>query len=71
MATDQDALRGALKRLPSRDRIDDMHRIAMTIPDPIDAVIIDTMADLLMDIRHAVRGGRRDIRGSRHWDLGQ
>ena len=68
---DHDALRGTLNRLPSRERADDLHRMAMTVPDPVDAATLHDVADLLLDLRQAHRGGRRDVRGSRHWDLGQ
>lgn len=68
---DDGALRGVLNRLWSRDRLDDLHRVALTVPDPDDAALVAAAADMLLDIRHAHRGGRRDIRGSRHWTTGQ
>jgi hypothetical protein len=32
-----------------------------------DAELLDGFADLLLDIRQAVWGGRKEVRGSRHW----
>ena len=69
MDHDHGVLRGHLKRLPGRDRLDDLHRVALTVPDPEDAAMVHAMAHLLQDLRQALRGGRRDPRGSRHWDV--
>ena len=32
-----------------------------------DADLLDFFADLLLDIRQAIHGGRKEVKGSRHW----
>lgn len=53
--------------VPSREKIEELRRIARYHPDEIDTTLLDQFADLLLDIRQAVRGGSKEIRGSRHW----
>jgi len=53
------------KRLPSRERIEDL-RACVILADDGDS-LMDIIENLL-DIRQAVHGGRREVRGSRHWD---
>ena len=65
---DDNELRRWLKLLPSRENIDDLHRIALTLEDPVDEARIHYIADLLQGLRQAVRGGRLNPRGSRHWN---
>jgi len=67
MDHDHGALRAHLKRLPGRDRLDDLHRVALTVPDPDDAAMVHAMADLLQGLRQATRGGRLDPNGGRRW----
>lgn len=55
------------KRIPSRERIDELHRIALVV-DAEDADILRQTADLLLDMRQAHRGGRKHIPGGRHWN---
>ena len=64
---DVDALRGHLNRLPSREKIDDLHRMALTLDDSTDTDTLIALADLLQAIRQAHRGGRLNPRGSRFW----
>ena len=54
------------KRALSRERCEDIRRIARTL-DGYDEALLDTVADYLLDIRQTLRGGRLDVYGSRHW----
>lgn len=58
--------------IPSRERIEELRRIARFVEtganlEQNDVDLLDGFADLLLDIRQAVRGGSKEIRGSRHW----
>lgn len=54
--------------VPSREAAEDVRRLSLTM-DGADAALLDRVAEFLLDARHALKGGRRDVRGSRHWDL--
>ena len=54
-------------RVPSREAAEDVRRLSLTL-DGTDAALLDSVADFLLDARQALRGGRRDVRGSRHWE---
>lgn len=61
-----DQLRGFVKkRIPSRDKIIDLQALALLHDDPF----LMKLADDLLDIRQAVHGGRRDVKGSRHFPV--
>lgn len=68
--TDQQwqALRGIKKRLISRENAEQLRRIAVFLgTDTEDGALVEQAADLLLDMRQALRGGRRNVRASRHW----
>ena len=61
---DSETVRFIAKRLPSRERIETLRAIIMLADDG------DSFMDIvenLLDIRQRVNGGRREVRGSRHW----
>lgn len=59
-------LRGFLaNRLPSLENIERVRAAGMVADDPF----VEGLAETLADIRVAVRGGRREPRGSRHWEV--
>ena len=66
--TTQQQLNRLRNTVPSRDAAEDVRRLSLTM-DGDDAALLDRVADFLLDARQALRGGRRDPRGSRHWDV--
>ena len=50
----------------SREDAEDVRRLALCM-DGDDAALLDRAADFLLDARQVLRGGRKDVRGSRHW----
>lgn len=68
--TDQQwqALRGIKKRMISRENAEELRRIAVYLgTDTDDGALVERAADLLLDMRQALNGGRRNVRSSRHW----
>lgn len=68
--TDQQwqALRGVKKRAMSRENAEELHRIAVFLgTDTEDGALVAQAAELILDVRQALRGGRRNVRSSRHW----
>ena len=63
------AMQRVKKRAFSRERCEELRAVGLVLdamgynPD-----ICEEAAELLLDLRQAVRGGRRTIRGSRHWE---
>ena len=55
------------KSLWSRERCEDLRGIGLMLPDA-EAEIVSAAADLLLLARQAHRGGRLEVRGSRHWE---
>ena len=56
--------------VPSRDAAEDVRRISLAL-DGDDAALLDRVAEFLLDARQVLRGGKRNVRGSRHWDVEQ
>lgn len=61
------------KRAFSREKCEELRAIGMSLdesdqPDEAAAALVEEAVELLLDVRQAVRGGRRNIRGSRHWE---
>lgn len=54
--------------VPSRNVAEDMRRLGLGSDNPADLVLADRVADFLLDARQVLKGGRRNVRGSRHWD---
>ena len=54
------------KRCPSRETIVEMQRIALSL-DGDDEVLAMDMADFLLEVRQALRGGRLNMSGGKHW----
>lgn len=52
------------KRLPSREVIEQLRSCTLLADD---GDKFESVIENLLDIRQAVKGGRRDVRGSRHW----
>ncbi len=58
------------KKAPSRDKAEAVHRIALFLEDDSDdQVLLMEVSEFLLDVRQALRGGRRRTKGSRHWDM--
>ena len=54
------------KNLWSRERCEDLRAIGLMLPDS-EAQVVSDAADLLLLARQAMRGGKLEVRGSRHW----
>ncbi len=58
------------KTAPSRDKAEAVHRIALFLEDDSDdQVLLMEVSEFLLDVRQALRGGRRRTKGSRLWDM--
>lgn len=73
MKVPDDQLRGFIgNRMPSRERIDDLNRLALFIEDEPeggeDAALLREFADLMLEIRQAVRGGKLYHPAGDRWD---
>ena len=66
---DPQVLNRLRKNAPSRDKIDQLRRVALSFDGTDDADLLNQFADFLDDARTALRGGRRDISGGRKWNL--
>lgn len=62
----EQALARLRKQLWSRERCEDLRAIGLMLPDA-EAEVVSEAADLLLLARQAHRGGRLEVRGSRHW----
>jgi len=61
-------LNRARKNTPSREKAEQVHRIALFLEDGSDdQMLLMEVSEFLLDVRQAFRGGRREIGGSRHW----
>lgn len=67
MAYDESELNRLRKACPSRERSEDVRRIGLSLDGP-DQELLVSVADSLLDVRHALRGGTRDVPGGRHWE---
>lgn len=69
MTTQQEQLINRIRKTaPSREAAEDVRRIALSLPDGSDdQALLLRVADFLLDARQALRGGRRDVAGGRHW----
>ena len=56
------------KRAFSREKCEELRAIGLMQDDEDDMLMVTEAAELLLDVRQAVRGGRRMVRGSRHWE---
>lgn len=71
---DQDqALARAKKNAFSREKCEELRAIGMSLtvddqPDEAAAALVEEAVELLLDVRQGFRGGRRNVRGSRHWE---
>lgn len=63
-----EALARLRKRLWSRERCEELRSVSLMLPDGDEARMVYEAADLLQLARQAVRGGRLEVRGSRHWE---
>jgi len=65
----EQAMARARKNAFSRERCEELRSVGLVLealgynPD-----IIEDATELLLDLRQGVRGGRRHVRGSRHWE---
>jgi len=64
----REAMAKVKKRAFSRERCEELRAVGMTLKDQADTDLVDDAVELLLDLRQAVRGGRRNVRGSRHWE---
>lgn len=61
------AMARAKKRAFSRERCEELRAIGLTLKDQADTDLVEEAVELLLDVRQGFRGGRRMVRGSRHW----
>ena len=67
---EKDRLRSVTKRLPNRDRIESIRSVAILMGeagDPEMGALLESVTEMLLDLRVAMRGGRRTPAASRHW----
>ena len=58
------------KTAPSRDKAESVNRIALFLEDGSDDQrLLMEVSEFLLDVRQALRGGRRRNPGSRHWNM--
>lgn len=62
-----DDLRRLTKTVPNRAFAEDIRRLALSMDDEYEAAALDRTADFLLDARQVLRGGRKNVRGSRHY----
>lgn len=62
----EQALARLRKGLWSRERCEDLRAIGLMLSDD-EAQVVSDAADLLLLARQAMRGGKLEVRGSRHW----
>lgn len=63
-------LNRARKTAPSRDKAEAVRRIALFLEDDSDDQrLLMEVSEFLLDVRQALRGGRRSVGGSRHWNM--
>ena len=66
----EDDIKRLRKTVPSREIAEDVRRIGLSLPDDsVDQAILFRVTEFLLDARQVLRGGKRDVRGSRHWDM--
>ena len=64
-----DGMKRLRKLVPRREIAEDVRRIGMSLPDGSDDQAIQfRVAEFLLDARQILHGGKRNVRGSRHWD---
>ena len=69
MSSEQEqAMAYVRKNVWSRERIEELRAIAHMQVDADDGQLIMDAAFLLLTTRQALRGGRLEVRGSRHWE---
>ena len=54
------------KRCPSRETIIEVQRVALSL-DGEDERLLMATADFLLEVRQALRGGRLNVSGGKHW----
>ena len=59
-------IRRITKVCPSRDTANEVARIGYAL-DGDDAELLARVAEYLLDVRQALRGGRRTLKVGRHW----
>ena len=65
----QDEIKRLRKRVPRREIAEDVRRIGLSLPDDSDdQAILFRVAEFLLDARQVLHGGKRNVRGSRHWE---
>jgi len=64
----EQAMARVRKRAFSREKCEELRAVGMTLKDQPDIDLVDEAVELLLDLRQGVRGGRRMVRGSRHWE---
>jgi hypothetical protein len=68
MSIMEDGIRRLRKRALSREKVEDLRRIALSLPDGSDdQLLVQRAADFCADARTTLRGGRDEIR-VRHWN---
>jgi len=69
MSVDEQAMAYVRKNAWSRERCEELRAISlMWSADEEAAVIVNEAAEFMLKVRQAHRGGRLNVRGSRHWE---
>ena len=64
----EQALARVRKNAFSREKCENLRAIGLMQDDLVAMTLIQEAVELLLDVRQAMRGGRRNVRGSRHWE---
>ena len=63
----EQALARVRKRAWSREKCEELRAVGLML-DGDDSELVMDAAELLLEVRQAMRGGRLNVRGSRHWE---
>jgi len=68
MSVDEQAMAYVRKNAWSRERCEELRAIGLMQNDDEAAVMVMQAAEFMLKVRQAHRGGRLNVRGSRHWE---
>lgn len=66
----EQTIRSIAKRIPSRDRLEIIRAVALMLEaegDDEGATVLSIVAEIMFDLRVALRGGAREVKASRHY----
>ena len=64
----EQAMARVRKRAFSREKCENLRAVGLMLDNSDDSELVMQAAELLLDVRQAMRGGKLNVRGSRHWD---